>query len=185
MSPLIVISLIWFLSEVGLSYMKRSSGGAKDLDKSSLRIIWITIALGISVGVFVATTGEGTMTSYAKVAYWTGMICIFSGLLIRWIAIFQLKQHFTVNVSISEDHRLIQRGLYKHVRHPAYTGSLLSFFGLGLAMTNWLSLLVIFTPILLAFLYRISVEEAELGKSFGHEYDDYTRTTKRLIPGVY
>jgi protein-S-isoprenylcysteine O-methyltransferase Ste14 len=39
-------------------------------------------------------------------------------------------------------------------------------------------------PPLAALLYRIHVEEAALRNAFD-EYDDYSRTTKRLIPGIY
>ena len=36
-----------------------------------------------------------------------------------------------------------------------------------------------------ALLYRIHVEEAALTGAFGQEYVEYSRTTKRLIPGIY
>ncbi len=55
-----------------------------------------------------------------------------------------IEKHFTVNVAINNDHQLIQTDLYKYIRHPDYTGSLLFFLGLGLALMNWLSLLIIF-----------------------------------------
>jgi protein-S-isoprenylcysteine O-methyltransferase Ste14 len=34
-------------------------------------------------------------------------------------------------------------------------------------------------------LYRIHVEEAALMQAFGEAYRDYSRTTKRLLPGIY
>jgi protein-S-isoprenylcysteine O-methyltransferase Ste14 len=36
-----------------------------------------------------------------------------------------------------------------------------------------------------ALLYRIHVEEAALTGAFGAEYMEYSRRTKRLIPGIY
>jgi len=106
-------------------------------------------------------------------------------LIIRWMAILTLKKYFTVNVSILKDHRIIDKGVYKFIRHPAYAGSLLSFLGLGLSFSNWLSTLVIFIPILIAFIYRIRVEEKALIQAFGDEYLNYSKTTKRLIPKLY
>ncbi|RMD63854.1 isoprenylcysteine carboxylmethyltransferase family protein, partial [Candidatus Parcubacteria bacterium] len=114
-----------------------------------------------------------------------GMVLIGLGLLVRWLAVFTLRQYFTSNVRIDRDQQLIEKGVYRLVRHPAYTGSLLSFLGLGLAFNNWLSLLVIFLPILLAFLNRIRVEERALEQAFGQAYADYRQRVKRLIPFVY
>jgi len=34
-------------------------------------------------------------------------------------------------------------------------------------------------------LYRIHIEEIALRDHFGHEYVDYSRKTRRLIPGIY
>jgi protein-S-isoprenylcysteine O-methyltransferase Ste14 len=36
-----------------------------------------------------------------------------------------------------------------------------------------------------ALLYRIHVEEMALTEAFGEEYLEYSRTTKRLLPGIY
>ena len=125
------------------------------------------------------------MTRFAGIAYFVGIFLIASGLILRWIAIFQLKRFFTMNVSIAEDHQLIQSGLYAHVRHPSYTGALVSFLGLGLAYANWASVLVIFVPVLGAFLYRIKVEEEALTSAFGDQYREYAARSRRLIPFVY
>jgi protein-S-isoprenylcysteine O-methyltransferase Ste14 len=88
-------------------------------------------------------------------------------------------------VTILSDHQLIQHGLYVHVRHPAYLGALTGFLGVGLGMCNGLSLLIVFVPILGAFLYRIRVEENALQQRFGPEYEAYCRSTKRLVPWLY
>lgn len=76
-------------------------------------------------------------------------------------------------------------GIYKYVRHPAYTGSLLSFYGFGISLNNWVSLLVVVIPVTAAFLYRMRVEEAMLSASMGAVYDEYKKQTYRLIPGIY
>jgi protein-S-isoprenylcysteine O-methyltransferase Ste14 len=107
------------------------------------------------------------------------------GLAIRWIAIVSLGRMFTVDVAITRGHRLVRGGIYGVIRHPSYAGSLLSFLGLGLAFSNYLSAATIFIPICIAFLYRIHVEERTLAATFGDEYRDYCASTKRLIPGLW
>lgn len=168
-----------------LSFIKKAAIDSKDPDKSSLKLLWLVISGSVSVGIFLGISGIGFISFYRDQAYIAGIMLIFCGLALRWLAIFQLKEHFTVNVSIRKDHQLIQKGLYKHIRHPAYSGSLLSFFGLGFAFDNWLSLLIIFLPIMFAFFYRISVEETELSRSFGNKYEEYRKETKKLIPWIY
>lgn len=185
---LIFISLVWLLSEIGLARIKHSrTKDSKGLDKSSVRFLWITIIICVFIGVFLGVWRIGWRIGYIPVKFISlmGLILIVLGLIVRWTAILTLKKYFTVDVSIQSNHKIIDKGIYKFIRHPAYAGSLLSFLGLGLAFSNWLSTLVIFMPVLIAFIYRIRVEEKALIQAFGDEYLNYSKTTKRLIPKIY
>ena len=71
------------------------------------------------------------------------------------------------------------------IRHPAYLGSLTTMVGLGVALENWLSIILLVVLPLAGLLYRIAVEEKVLVGHFGQTYLDYMSRTKRLIPGVY
>lgn len=90
-----------------------------------------------------------------------------------------------MNVAIIADHRLIDTGPYRWVRHPSYTGALLAFLGLGICMQNWASLLILMAGTSAAFLYRMHVEEAALTGAFGARYQLYMQHTARLVPGLY
>ena len=182
----IVISAFWLLSEIILSRARRSE--AKDsssLDKSSLRFLWIAISLSVFIGVFLGVKGVGFIRVRHHLLSICGIILMLLGLVLRWTAILTLRKYFTVDVSILEGHKIVKKGLYKYIRHPSYAGSLVSFLGLGLAFSNWLSSIVMFLPILMAFIYRMQVEEKALIQAFGEEYLDYSNTTKRLIPKIY
>ena len=182
----IFISLVWIISEVILARVKHSkTEDSKELDKSSLRFLWTTIIICIFIGVFLGLSGIGFISAKSYLISKVGLLFIVLGLIVRWTAILTLKKYFTVNVYILKDHRIIDKGVYKFIRHPAYAGSLLSFLGLGLAFSNWLSTLVIFIPILIAFIYRIRVEEKALVQAFGEEYTNYSKATKRLVPMIY
>ena len=106
-------------------------------------------------------------------------------MVVRFIAIRTLGRFFTVNLALHNNHNLIKTGLYKYIRHPAYTGSLLSFTGLGLSLNNWSSLVIIFIPVLVSFIYRINIEEKMLLQLFGEDYNLYKKYTKKLIPLLY
>lgn len=184
---LIIISFIWFSSEVVLARVKHSktNRSSKQLDRSSLRLLWITITFSVSIGVFLAMQNLSFLKIQSPFISVLGLGLILSGLAIRWIAILTLRKYFTVDVSVLKNQKIVQKGIYKFIRHPAYAGSLLSFLGLGLAFANWLVFLIIFFPILAAFIYRMGIEEKALKDFLGEECLHYSQTTKRLIPKIY
>jgi protein-S-isoprenylcysteine O-methyltransferase Ste14 len=123
----------------------------------------------------------------AKLFYILAIAWLVSEVLLalRWTAILTLGRFFTPNVAVQAGQRIIRTGVYRYVRHPAYSGLLLAFLGVGAAFDNWLSLSVIFIPVVAALLYRIRVEESVLAELLGREYTDYCQATKRLLPGIY
>ncbi len=181
-----LIGLIWLGSEIVLGRVTLSkSGKAKGLDRSSLRVLWLTITLSLIVSTYLGSRGIGRIHHATLAISVCGLALILLGLVVRWIAILTLRKHFTVNVDIGESHKLVVTGIYRFVRHPAYLGSLLSFLGLGITFASWLCMLVVFVPIFFAFAYRIRVEEKALREHFGDQYEQYCRTTRRLLPGIY
>lgn len=181
----IIIWGSWLLSEFLLNRFSRShSPHAREWDKNSLRVMWITILLSITLGVlsmifFPLPIGKSYAIGYA------GLLLIVCGAGIRFTAIRQLGKYFTVDLAIHDQQQLVKNGIYTYLRHPSYAGSLLSFFGLGISFNNWLSVLVIIIPIFLSFNYRMKVEERLLLQQFGEEYREYQKITKRVIPFIY
>jgi protein-S-isoprenylcysteine O-methyltransferase Ste14 len=182
---MMVLSIVWLGSEIILARVKRSLPTDERSDNSSLRILWVTIGVSITLGVFVGNQDIGYLGGGSRVFPIVGSVMIVLGLLLRWIAILSLKRQFTVDVAITKDHRIISEGIYRYVRHPAYAGSILSFLGLAVSFANVISFIIIFLPICFAFLYRIRVEERALVAAFGDEYIRYSQTTKRVIPRIY
>jgi protein-S-isoprenylcysteine O-methyltransferase Ste14 len=179
---MIIICSLWFLSELLINILTRSKKSeSNSYDKNSLGIIWVVIIVSVTLGVFIAFA----FPKFNAIGYFSGLALILIGICIRFIAILSLKSFFNSNVSIHHDHTLKTDGIFRKVRHPSYSGSLLSFLGLGLTLGNWISLLVIFIPVLSAFLYRITIEEKVLLLNFKQEYPDYKKKTKKLIPYVY
>ena len=104
------------------------------------------------------------------------------GIVLREWAVLSLGSLFTVVVSIVPGQTLVQHGPYRWLRHPAYTGSMLTLVGFALALGAWAAGFVSFFLCLVAFLYRIKVEETVLLEVFGKEYLEYTHHTGRLFP---
>ncbi len=180
------LSILWVISEIAIGWYTRSgSTTASKHDRNSLRLLWIIITASVSIGVWGARHGLGDLPLPHPPLLIGGMLLIVLGLILRWSSVFTLKRFFTSNVDILPDHQLIQHGVYGKIRHPAYAGALLSFFGLGIALGSWFSLTIIFLPITAIFLYRIRLEEAALREAFGKEYEIYCQKTSRLIPGIF
>ena len=185
MKILLVVSALWFFSEIALSRLALLTHAEMDRDRFSLRIIWLTIIISIFLGIYLSRVQLGRLPIPANYLYMIGICCIVIGLMIRWIAILRLNKSFRVKVTVTEEQKLVTSGIYKFIRHPSYSGSLLSFLGFAMVFNNWITFIVIFLPILLAFLYRISVEERVLQEEFEQQYQEYCRKSKRLIPGIY
>jgi protein-S-isoprenylcysteine O-methyltransferase len=181
-----VLGLIYVLSELGLAVKKRAKvAETSDGDRGSLRLLWIVIVACVTLSFSLAYRLPAASMRAAPALRSLGIVIFAVGLIIRWFSIVHLGRFFTVNVAIATDHRLIDTGPYRFVRHPSYTGALMAFLGLALCLANWASLAVIVVPVFLVFLRRMQVEEGALLQALGDQYRDYMNRTKRLIPAVY
>jgi protein-S-isoprenylcysteine O-methyltransferase Ste14 len=175
----------WILTEIYVAVVTRTRRGSGTIDdRGSMLTLWIVIFSSITVASWVAFTVQATAMPPARWLRPASLGLLAVGLLIRWVAIYSLGRAFSANVAIHATQKLNRSGVFHYMRHPSYTGMLLIFLALGLRMHNWLSLGLMILPPAAALLYRIHVEEAALGSAFA-EYADYSRTTKRLIPGIY
>jgi protein-S-isoprenylcysteine O-methyltransferase Ste14 len=182
MSPLILLAIIWAGFELIISFLLRSNKSkAISFDRSSILIIWIVLGLAVTAAVFESFR----FPQPSELVYYSGLGIIVAGMILRIIAILSLRKMFTTTIAIQDGHALKTDGLYSVVRHPSYTGSLISFFGLGIAFGNWLSFITIIIPITGVFIYRINLEETMLEQHFGEEYRSYKARTKRLFPAIY
>jgi protein-S-isoprenylcysteine O-methyltransferase len=180
-----ILGLGWCGSELGLTLAKRSKSDATSKDRGSLGLIWLVCLSACTLGVVAAYKLPGFALPWPKLAAEFGFCLFVVGLALRWYAIIHLGRFFTTNVAIAKDHRLIDTGPYKIVRHPSYTGSLTTVLGFCLTFGNWASLLIIFVPVCAVTLWRIHIEEEALTGALGEQYRGYMQRTKRLIPFIY
>lgn len=188
MSLSLKLGLVYLISEVLLTVTRRSRSrtGTKQ-DRSTLGVIWVVIMVSVTAGVYVARSPSlrAFALPYGEVFAAVGVVLFVAGLFLRWWAIITLGRFFTVDVTIEKDHELVERGPFRLVRHPSYTGVLLAFVGFALTLRNWAALLIVLVPIFAAFIRRMNVEEEALSRALGSRYADYMRRTKRLVPFVY
>jgi protein-S-isoprenylcysteine O-methyltransferase Ste14 len=183
----IIVQCFWGLCEYFI--YKKMKSSEKNADQKSYKVLYVislvSLALGVFIGVYLRFDNLFGLFDGSVLFPLAGGCLIVLGLIIRLSAIKQLKEYFTINVAIRDDHRLITDGLYKYIRHPAYSGGILSFIGFGLCYGNPISFLIIVIPYLLLILNRIKLEEAVLTDKFGDDYSEMKRRTKKLIPFIY
>lgn len=114
-----------------------------------------------------------------------GIGLMLLGIVIRVSAVLTLKKAFTLNVQVTSRQKLITLGLYRKIRHPAYTGSILSLVGVALALRNLLSVIIVFCCCIICYQIRIMVEETVLENRFGDKYTSYKHNTYKLFPFVF
>jgi len=95
-----------------------------------------------------------------------------------------LGKYFSAGLRISEYHKLVTQGIYRHVRHPAYLGVLLVWLGVPLLFSSLYGFLAMLL-LIPCYLYRIRIEEKMVIEKFGKEYLEYMKRTKKLIPYIY
>ncbi len=110
---------------------------------------------------------------------------MLAGMALRFYAMSVLGRSFTYYVAIAAKQTVVEAGPYQYVRHPSYTGALMIFVGLGLALGNWAGLLALLACVGIAYAYRIAVEESVLAVTLGEPYQQYMRRTRRLVPFLF
>jgi protein-S-isoprenylcysteine O-methyltransferase Ste14 len=181
-----VLGKAWVAGEIIIALFTTTRPGKGNIqDRGSQILLWIVlIASGWLDGwlhKFFPPDMPGSDSWLRPVAL--GILIL--GLGVRAVAIFTLGKAFSANVAMRSGQKLQRSGLYNLVRHPSYLGLELILLAFSLHARTWACFAAFLIPPTLALLYRIHVEEAALRRAFGAEYEDYSRTTKRLIPGVY
>ena len=101
---------------------------------------------------------------------------------LKWWAMLTLGEYWSVHIEIRESHKLIKEGPYCCIRHPAYLSNLLEYLGVALIANAYYTLIGVFLIYLPFNLIRLYLEEKELIRKFGEEYEDYRKKVPALFP---
>lgn len=115
---------------------------------------------------------------------WTGACLAIVGTGLRLAASRQLGASYTRTLRVADAQAVVDTGLYAHVRHPGYAGTLALLLGYALSWQSAAALLPAL-PLLPAYARRMTAEERLLEAELGDAYARYRRRTRRLLPGLY
>ena len=112
---------------------------------------------------------------------WSGLALMFALLPMLYWMFSSLGRNITPTVKTRKDHRLVDHGPYRYIRHPLYTFGFLFFLGFCLLAGNWLMMIGAVLGIF-GLSLRTPLEEEMLIKQFGNQYRDYISRTGRYFP---
>jgi len=115
---------------------------------------------------------------------WTLLAVMAGGLVLRSWAVFLLGSWFTWNVTVQAGQQLVSHGPYRLIRHPGYTGALLTFVAGCVLLRSWVAAVLGLLALWLAFRRRIRCEERLLVAALPG-YDAYRTRTGALLPRIF
>jgi len=178
---------VCFAPELYRSWFRRIEAGAVNRDRGSHLVVLSAIYAGVFLAIVVANAHLPftQITRYQEGVFWLGIALMLTGFAFRHYAIHVLGRFFTHTVATRPGQHVVDTGPYRLIRHPSYSGSLLTFAGLGLTMGNWASIVLLLLGAGIGFAYRVHVEEQALCTDLGQAYRDYMQRTRRFVPYVW
>jgi protein-S-isoprenylcysteine O-methyltransferase Ste14 len=180
----LILALFWIISAFSVKAVKERPSRGSRLAAICLLLIGCLFLVGISsfrpawirlnTRFFPDTLALRLMSD----------VTVLTGLIIALWARTVLGGNWSASVAFKENHELIERGPYRFVRHPIYTGVLLMILGTAIISGRpwpFLALIICF----LVYWQRLRQEEALLTKHFPETYPGYKSRTKALIPFLF
>lgn len=181
-----IVFALWVVPELLAWKFKQSNCPGKTRDRGSLILIailwWGAIGMDIAFSLLLP---RARLASMLPLPFAIGISTMLLGIALRWYSAGILGKYFTFDVTIQAGQTVIERGPYRYLRHPSYTGALLTLLGFGLALGNWAGLAAAMGSMGLAYSYRIPVEERALTTALGDTYKQYMKRTWRLVPFLF
>ncbi|SDQ57949.1 methyltransferase family protein [Natronobacterium texcoconense] len=176
---------VWVVSDLSIGFRYGNQSGSKQ-DRGSKHAIGAAVCGGVLSAALLPVWVPAAEMPYPAAAFWLGIGLLLLGVSVRQYAVRTLEDDFSLEVSVDETDTVVTSGPYQWVRHPSYTGGLVTLVGIGVAVGHWLSFGATVVAGVLGYRYRICVEERALRATLGDSYEEYaSRTPYRLLPFVW
>ena len=184
MRPVLAVAILWFA--FGLSWIAAMAWSSKVEKRAGLgreTAYRIVLALG-SVIFFIPAHGyEGPLRLWYLPwpAVWPAIVLVALGIAFAWWARIWLGDLWSGQVTKKADHRVVDTGPYRIVRHPIYTGILFAIYATA-ALKGTVLGLAGAALITLGLWMKARLEEAFLQEELGSDYDTYRQRVPMLMP---
>jgi methanethiol S-methyltransferase len=187
---LILAIIVW-----GMFHSLLASTGIKDLLRSAFgngfmkfyRLFYNIYAVVSALPILYLMLTLPDRTLYQASAPWDYILRVGQGVSVFFLLIAVIQTDILSFAGLRQlfeeekNGKLITGGLYRFVRHPLYTFSLLI---LWLAPMMSLNSFIVYLALTIYVLVGILFEERKLLHEFGQEYAEYRSVTPMLIPGL-
>lgn len=184
--PFFVVLGVWIVLEWRIQLRSRLDRRGSRADHRSRLVVVAFVSGGVAGGFLLAEHVHSAAIAEGRWALLVaGLALMVAGIAVRQWAIVVLGRLFTTDVRVHPDQTVVERGPYRWVRHPSYTGLILTFVGIGLALGNWAALAVLAVVPTIGLVIRIHFEERVLLDGLGEPYRRFAATRRHLFPGVW
>ena len=184
---LLGFSTFWAILEAWLILRDRKRGkGKTDIDGSTRLFNFFSMTFSPTMAAII--TAIPIIRDFgvrSRFVFVVGICVMAFGLYLRIWSIAVLGKYFRTTIELENNQQVVQSGPYRLIRHPSYTGLILTCLGYGVALQNIFSLIIVGTLPTIALLHRIDMEEKVLSAGMGEAYGIYQKRTKKLIPGIW
>ncbi|HEY1706995.1 MAG TPA: isoprenylcysteine carboxylmethyltransferase family protein [Rhizomicrobium sp.] len=184
--------ILWILSWMAAAVWTNQTVGRPGFSWRSLYRFPEVLGFALLLGFFGRVDRAGHLYTFETLTLWpvpsllagAAVVLCVTGLAFAWWARLHLGRLWSGTVTRKEGHHLVNTGPYRIVRHPIYTGILISAFATAVEQATVPAVAgVLF--LLLGFWIKARLEENFLRNELGAEaYDAYARRTAMLVPFV-
>jgi len=160
---------------------RQASGSGRSWDFTFF--IFVLVAILVLQPIFLSFLSYTTKATWGLIVQSLGVLVIFSSLALHIWSRAHLQHYYAERVEVQPEHKVIDTGPYKLMRHPVIT----SFFGIatGLFLINpALTTLAALAYTIWDFTRAAQQEEDLLTKTLPG-YEEYTRRTPRYLPRLW
>lgn len=176
---------VWFSMEhlwIGIKHrpINRNKVGVK-----SDTVLILAMALGMIIQFSFKARDPNQRLYTGYVLFFIGIVLAWIGMAVRAVAVKTLGKYFVITLRTVKDQKVVDYGIYKYIRHPSYTGILLTIIGLSICVNSLIGSPAFIIIAIAATIYRIVLEEKMLTQDLGKDYVNYKSHTKKLIPLIF
>jgi protein-S-isoprenylcysteine O-methyltransferase Ste14 len=176
---------MWCVIEIYWDVARKKS--APVAESESRRSRWVHLVLTSVAQFLILIPNQGLRERWlpaSMLVSLAGLTLNAAGLILAIWARRCLGRYWSGEITIKVEHQLVRIGPYRLLRHPIYTALLALYLGTAI-VSGELHALIGFVLAVLAYLRKIRLEEANLQKAFGAEYEGYRGESWALLPGLY
>ncbi|MGY5873429.1 MAG: isoprenylcysteine carboxylmethyltransferase family protein [Candidatus Thorarchaeota archaeon] len=184
---LLIVGIFSLFAAIRIRYRIPAARRDRDKYEPSRLALWV-----LSIGIIVYFVSLILYALYVPLILWFSLPLPS---IVRWLGVLvaalfnpilywihsTLDKQYSADLSIKDDHNLIEVGPYRKVRHPMYTVFIVFTISIAIITTN---LLCIVCSLLISFSFPsiAKSEELMLTDAFGDEYRSYMTRTGRFFP---